>query len=42
LLSLEAGNKHPFGPLCSLQVVLQHGVEELYEFLVALGFGILM
>jgi hypothetical protein len=41
LLALEAGNEHLLSPLCRLQVVFQHGVEELNEFLVALGFGIL-
>jgi hypothetical protein len=41
LLALEAGDEHLFGPLGSLQIVLQHGVEELHKLLVALGFGIL-
>src|SRR5215216_1647236 len=41
LLALEAGDEHLFGPLCSLQIVLEHSVEERYELLVALGFGIL-
>jgi hypothetical protein len=41
LLALEAGNEHLLGPLGGLQVVLQHGIEELNELLVALGLGIL-
>ena len=42
LLALETGDEHLFGPLGSLQIVLQHGVEELHKLLVALGFGILV
>ena len=42
MLALEAGDEHLFGPLCSLQIVLEHSVEERYELLVALGFGILV
>jgi hypothetical protein len=41
LLALEAGDKHLFGPLGSLQIVLQHGVEELNELLLALCLRIL-
>jgi hypothetical protein len=36
LLALKAGDEHLLGPLGGLQVVLQHGVEELHELLVAL------
>jgi hypothetical protein len=41
LLALEAGNEHLLGPLGGLQIVLEHGVEELLKVLDALGFGIL-
>ena len=33
LLALEAGDEHLLGPLGSLQVVLQHGIDELNELL---------
>src|SRR5215204_4242105 len=41
LLSLEAGYEHLLGPLGSLQVVLQHTAEEIYELLVALRLSVL-
>src|SRR5918998_3804597 len=41
LLALEAGNEHLLGPLGSLQVILEHGAEEIHELLVALRLSIL-
>jgi hypothetical protein len=41
LFGLESGDEHLFGPLGGLQVVLEHGTEELDELLVALRLGVL-
>jgi hypothetical protein len=41
LLALEAGYEHLLGPLGGLQIILEHGAEEVHELLIALCLGIL-